>query len=689
LLGIEHRGTHATGFVATTFDNKVVLDKAPVKATDFIQSRERIPSGAQAILLHTRFKTQGSVENSVNNHPVIYKTCFTIHNGSIRNDDDLFEEHKLTRNGEVDTEIIAAMLDKYGMDSAENVSKALSSLRGHMAIAAIDPVRNPNQLLLARGESSPLHIYHTENYIVWASEGKVIREAWAKVFGTPPEWGKIGYLQEGKFWIANGKDVKETTYEVPKWAPLWRGGQHSPPRRSLYDRPTTRTQTRRNGSRTGSDGRIKPWEGKDSLFITEKEFLDTVGAYRASFEGVDNVHIWAHRDEYSDSDFKDIKLVVWVPCLCGHQVLSEDTKKHVKYGDICLDCYQVIIDKYRGEAEEKEEETSEEPPTVKVHTLTPEDRQSLDDWASVDARMNVLCIDEVCSLIGFDYTTVEYLIWRMEERATDTQYSKALRALQADVKKIYKAVEVEMWERHGNEVLGIDEDGNKDNLHVAFTVKKEHGVSELWFRCTQHGEEYRSGDECSVCVPEVGRSIPRYACMDCGEYFPRYQVKWISSGSSNSSNYLCEECEAYTEGLMGSAGISELALPSADIALEKIIRCPECNAFKRRDESCRLCVLKLDQEKTKALPERATSSCYCNTVKGKPCKRTVKYLLANKGYCYNHFVYCNRRKCDAKANHILMDGTRVCHQHARSEKGAKSDRQLGQAGIAIMEVNNG
>jgi hypothetical protein len=693
LLGIEHRGKHATGFVATTFDSKVVLDKAPVKATDFIPTRERIPSGTQAILLHTRFMTQGPVENIINNHPVIYKTCFAIHNGSIRNDDELFKEHELTRSGEVDTEIIPAMLDLHGMDSAANIEKALVELKGAMAIAAIDPVKHPNQLLLARGESSPLHIYHTENYIVWASEGRVIRDAWAKVFGTPPEFSKIGYLGEGKFWIVNGKDVKETTYKIPK-TPLWSGRGQG---RTLYDKPRnqTRTRTQKNGSRIGNNGRVKPWEGKDSLFITQKNFLDTVKAWREQYEGGDNVRIWAHRDDYTQKDFEDVNdILVWVACLCGEQVLTADTKRHIKYGDICSDCYQVITDKYVGTAKQ-EDKGEEEAPTVKVHELTPQDRQSLDDWATVDARMNVLCIDEVCELIGFDYNTVEHLVWRMDESALNTEYSRALRKLQADVKKIYKAVEVQMWESRGNEILGIDDEGKPDDTHVAYTVKKGDGVSELWFRCVLHGEDYRSGDECAQCAPSSGRSIPKYACMDCGEYFPRYQVKYIASGSSTASNYLCEECDGWAKDVSGHGGVevpveNPLAL---EVALDKIGRCPECNAFKRKDEECRVCEHNLDAiapgETVAALPEHTGKSCYCNTVKGNPCKRTVKYILGGKGYCYNHFVYCYRRKCDNKANHLLVDGTRVCHKHSRNEKGAKSDRQLGQVGITITEVRDG
>jgi hypothetical protein len=54
LLGIENRGRHATGFVATTFDGRVVTDKADKTAALFIKDREIIPANVQTVLLHTR-----------------------------------------------------------------------------------------------------------------------------------------------------------------------------------------------------------------------------------------------------------------------------------------------------------------------------------------------------------------------------------------------------------------------------------------------------------------------------------------------------------------------------------------------------------------------------------------------------------------------------------------------------------
>lgn len=701
LLGIEHRGKHATGFVATTFENKVVMDKAPTAATDFIKERERIPRGAQTILLHTRWKTKGAVENAVNNHPVIYKTCFTIHNGNINNDDELFEEHKLTRNGEVDTEIIPALLDKHGMSEVEDIKKALEALKGPMAIASIDPVRNPNQLLLARGESSPLMIYHTQDYIVWASTAHSIREAWGKVFGTPPEYNKIGMLPEGKFWIVNGQKVGETEFTLNR--------RQYGNMRSLFDRPTktsarssraTRTQKNRNGGNTGGGlGRRLPWQGEDSLFITERAFLEKITDYRKTRAGSENVRLWSRRDEYENAEFEDVtSYISWIPCVCKEQVLSNDTRWHIKYGTVCFDCYEVITKEYRDQAEaadgvKRPTGGSEDAPDVRIYKLNDRDREGLDSWAKVDAKMNSLVIDEVSHLTDYDAETVEYLVWRMDDNPR-TEYSKMLRKVKEDIQKVYKAVEVEMWEQHGNTLLGLDDEDDLDDQHVAYTVQKGHGVSELWFKCLLHQEDYRAGDECGRCTASKngGRYSPRFACGDCGEGFPRYQVKW----DTETNNYFCDECYEWYHKNDGTVfggdsscgvdyGPEQYASPDAK-PLEGIVRCAKCSAFKHKDKDCRICeVAKKELKEAIALPA-AKPVCHCKTTKGHTCKRPVKYIVDGKGYCHNHFNWCNQRRCNNGANHVLADGVRVCHSHSRNQKGSRSDKQLASSGIVITEV---
>lgn len=193
LLGIEERGGHATGVACMDkFGNSMVYKK-DIPAEKFIENRDKLPKNVQTILLHTRFKTKGAVENPLNNHPVKYGSAIVTHNGHIINDDDLFEDEKLERFAEVDTEIIAALFDKYGIDKAHI---PLQKLDGNLAVAVLDE-RNPGSLVLAKGKSSPLTYHVSDSYIVWASEASILRDTYNLVYNRELEYKDIKHLTEG------------------------------------------------------------------------------------------------------------------------------------------------------------------------------------------------------------------------------------------------------------------------------------------------------------------------------------------------------------------------------------------------------------------------------------------------------------------------------------------------------------
>lgn len=212
LLGIEHRGKDATGLAAVTVDNRVTMSKEPIAASDFIKGRPSLGMDQlRTAILHTRFATQGHQSNNANNHPVLSGTTFVTHNGHISNDDELFREFDLGRIAEVDSEAIAAMIDKYGLDK---VHLALQELQGGFAIAAIDPIRHPGMLVLAKGPSSPLIFFENNNFIVWASTLNAITEAWGNVFGTPPRTWKFSQLSEGQLLYIQDNLMEPLAFKV-------------------------------------------------------------------------------------------------------------------------------------------------------------------------------------------------------------------------------------------------------------------------------------------------------------------------------------------------------------------------------------------------------------------------------------------------------------------------------------------
>lgn len=211
LLGIEHRGYHATGLLTVDSRGKSNLVKADINASTFVWFRERIPRRVRTILGHTRYATQGSPQNLDNNHPVQYDSCFAIHNGHIANDSELFKKHSLGRHAEVDSEIIPALFHKFGLDKAH---LALQELEGGFATAIVDPVRFPNMTILAKGDISPCEVLETDKAIIWASEARTIQDAAENVLGFRPAYSKIKSLHPGDILLMEGETVEKLEFKV-------------------------------------------------------------------------------------------------------------------------------------------------------------------------------------------------------------------------------------------------------------------------------------------------------------------------------------------------------------------------------------------------------------------------------------------------------------------------------------------
>lgn len=226
LLGIESRGKDSTGILSVrTGSRKAKLEKQAVPASWFTQQRGPLIGSYRTVLLHTRATTQGSEKNSLNNHPVKYGNVFVTHNGHIRNDDDLFKEHGFTRHGQVDTEIIPALLNKYGLETPR---EALDQIIGNMAIAAVDPRRSPDTLLLAKGQQSPLHYYETELGITWASTEQAIIDAWKAIWGVEIPRTKIKSLPFERYLLVTPTEtvMQEFKVKYSNSLPGGRSGHH-------------------------------------------------------------------------------------------------------------------------------------------------------------------------------------------------------------------------------------------------------------------------------------------------------------------------------------------------------------------------------------------------------------------------------------------------------------------------------
>lgn len=231
LLGIEHRGKHSTGVVSAR-GRKTRMDKAPKDATTFVKTRRRLMDDPMFVLLHTRFATQGDPKINLNNHPVRYDSTYIVHNGHISNDDELFKDEDMYRHAQVDSEAIAAMFHKFGLEKAH---LAAQKLQGGFATAVINPRQFPNQIVIAKGESSPCVIFENEVMVAWASVTTALDEAFEAVFLAKPSASSLTHLKAGDiFMMKDGVSemlnfqVNYKFYQSSYSRSNWSGNSHTP-----------------------------------------------------------------------------------------------------------------------------------------------------------------------------------------------------------------------------------------------------------------------------------------------------------------------------------------------------------------------------------------------------------------------------------------------------------------------------
>lgn len=174
LMMNERRGNQATGIAIQNKDGKVHVLKDDEPAYKFVGSKEykdflaeHLSDETQIVLGHTRLATQGTPRNNANNHPVWAGKTAIVHNGMISNDGFLFNDLKIKREADVDSDIIRGILDEAGF--TKKGVKMLNRVSGSAAIAAVSP-EYPGMLLLARS-GSPIVMASTEgDLMIWSSE---------------------------------------------------------------------------------------------------------------------------------------------------------------------------------------------------------------------------------------------------------------------------------------------------------------------------------------------------------------------------------------------------------------------------------------------------------------------------------------------------------------------------------------
>jgi glucosamine--fructose-6-phosphate aminotransferase (isomerizing) len=152
LAGIAERGADAAGFAYRGEGRRVAVHKQRTGASELVELIE-VPAAATQLLVHVRDYTKGHPSLTANNHPVRHGTVVGIHNGTIVNDDELFERIGIERAAPemtVDSEIIFALAER----SRGRTAREFEQLVGSMATAWLDEGRP--ELVIARGMGRPL-----------------------------------------------------------------------------------------------------------------------------------------------------------------------------------------------------------------------------------------------------------------------------------------------------------------------------------------------------------------------------------------------------------------------------------------------------------------------------------------------------------------------------------------------------
>lgn len=180
LVDNEHRGNDASGLVIQQVDGSLNILKNDIPGWRLVTSneyedfiKEYLKPDSRSVLVHARGASRGNPRDNNNNHPIYAGCSAVIHNGALKNSDELFNKLKLERKSEPDTDIARAIFDKWGL--TREAIKTLSESTGSGAIAAVHP-QFPDRLLLVRS-GNPLTLASNEDFFYFASEKTTLHKA--------------------------------------------------------------------------------------------------------------------------------------------------------------------------------------------------------------------------------------------------------------------------------------------------------------------------------------------------------------------------------------------------------------------------------------------------------------------------------------------------------------------------------
>lgn len=212
LLNIEERGRDACGGAWRNYDNlkEIVVRKHAIDASKWMNIKgNEVSVNSGSAVFHTRYATQGSPDNALNNHPVCAGKLALVHNGHVFNDKELFKRLNVRRRGQVDSEAIVALL-AFGKGS---IADLLPQVQGGASVAWLDATDKANVLHVARVRTSPLHVAQTERGSFLFASTRHAVEASARKCGLRLSFNWD--VPEGTYLkIRDGRIIEEQSFKV-------------------------------------------------------------------------------------------------------------------------------------------------------------------------------------------------------------------------------------------------------------------------------------------------------------------------------------------------------------------------------------------------------------------------------------------------------------------------------------------
>ena len=221
-----HRGYEAAGFFVVDEDKEIYHYKSPGHAEELfeidIEGQDRLPIST-ILGAHTRQPTphRGDPKDNDNNHPVIYRGCYTIHNGHINNDLELRKKYRQKKEIFPQVDSIAISLRLSDIDPREEgeLIPALEELEGNFAFHTIWE-KYPDLSLLVRGNTSPLVVArHRAGAIFYGSTKEAVWHMiqYMDINPRPEKGWTYRSMDSGTYiLIDNGRPLKWGTFKSTK-----------------------------------------------------------------------------------------------------------------------------------------------------------------------------------------------------------------------------------------------------------------------------------------------------------------------------------------------------------------------------------------------------------------------------------------------------------------------------------------